>query len=136
MSKRKQTVRDFTPVTSMKHFCEKISDHGDKIALAFYDSSRELHEMTYSELALMIKKEAAGLSALGFKNKRIAIIGETSPEWVASYVAVIASGNVAIPMDKELKVNEIEGFFAFAVRAWYSAMSVLAWSMAFWPVRP
>ncbi len=114
MSKKKQTVRDFTPVSSMKHFCEKISDHKDKIALAWYDSSRALHEMTYAEFSHLIKKEAAGLSALGFKNKRIAIIGETSPEWVASYVAIIASGNVAIPMDKELKVNEIEGFFEFA----------------------
>jgi len=114
MSKKKQTVRDFTPVSSMKHFCEKISDHKDKIALAWYDSSRVLHEMTYAEFSHLIKKEAAGLSALGFKNKRIAIIGETSPEWVASYVAIIASGNVAIPMDKELKVNEIEGFFEFA----------------------
>jgi len=114
MSKRKQTIRDFTPVASMKHFCEKIADHSDNIALAWYDGARELHEMTYTELSLMIKKEAAEISAHGFKDKRIAIIGETSPEWVASYVAIIASGNVAIPMDKELKVNEIEGFFEFA----------------------
>jgi len=114
MGNRKKTERIFTPVASMKHFCEKINDHGDKIALAFYDSSRELHELTYSDFSDLIKKEAAGLAALGFKDKRIAIIGETSPEWVASYVAIIASGNVAIPMDKELKVNEIEGFFEFA----------------------
>ena len=114
MSNRKKTERIFTPVISMKHFCEKINDHGDKIALAFYDSSRALHELTYSDFSSLIKKEAAGLASLGFQNKRIAIIGETSPEWVASYVAIIASGNVAIPMDKELKVNEIEGFFEFA----------------------
>ncbi len=114
MSNRKKTIRNFTPVISMKHFCEKIADHSDNIALAWYDASRNLHEMTYSELSLLIKKAAAGIASLGFKDKRIAIIGETSPEWVASYVAIIASGNVAIPMDKELKVNEIEGFFEFA----------------------
>ena len=67
MSNRKKTERIFTPVISMKHFCEKINDHGDKIALAFYDSSRALHELTYSDFSSLIKKEAAGLSSLGFQ---------------------------------------------------------------------
>ena len=41
----------------------------------------------------------------------MAIIGETSPFWVAAYLAVIASGNVAVPMDKELDPEEMAKFF-------------------------
>ncbi len=114
MKNRKKSERRFTPVSSMKHFCEKLTEHGDNTAMMWYDSSRNLHKVSYSELSSLIKKQAAGFNALGFKEKRIAIIGETSLEWVVSYVSAIASGNIAIPMDKELKVSEIEGFFEFA----------------------
>ena len=114
MKNRKKSERRFTPVSSMKHFCEKLAEHGDNNAMMWYDSSRNLHKVSYNELSSLIKKQAAGFNALGFKEKRIAIIGETSLEWVVSYVSAIASGNIAIPMDKELKVAEIEGFFEFA----------------------
>jgi long-chain acyl-CoA synthetase len=70
--------------------------------------------MTYCELSDTIRNEAAAFASLGWKNKRIAIIGESSPQWVISYAAAIASGNVAIPLDKELKIEEIEGFLTFA----------------------
>lgn len=98
----------------MHHFAEKLNNNGDKTAFMWFDSSRTLHTMSYSELSALIKKVGGGFAALGYKERRIAIIGETSPEWIASYIAIIASGNIAIPMDKELKIEEIEGFFEFA----------------------
>ena len=110
----KKTIRDFTPVTSMKHFCEKIEINNEKNAFMWYDNQRELHSVSYSELALTIKKEAAAFSKIGFSGKRIAIIGETSYLWVSTYAAAIASGNVVIPLDKELKIEELEGFLEFA----------------------
>ncbi len=111
---RKKTVRNYTPISSMRHFGEKISNFGDRNALMWFDSKRVIHSLSYSDLSAKIKSLAAGFSSLGYKDRRIAIIGETSPEWVATYVAVIASGNVVIPMDKELKIEEIEGFLEFA----------------------
>lgn len=110
----KKTVRDFTPVTSMKHFCEKIEKNGESNAFMWYDSQRELHTVSYSELASIIKKESAGFTKLGLHGKRIAVVGETSHLWVTTYAAAIASGNVVIPLDKELKIEELEGFLEFA----------------------
>ena len=44
----------------------------------------------------------------GYKDgDRIALIGENSYNWVVAYFAVINSGNVVVPIDKELKANEI-----------------------------
>ncbi len=111
---RKKTVRRFTPVTSMRHFSEKIAVSGDRNAFMWFDSKRVMHSMSYTDLSELIRNTAAGLSSLGFKNNRIAIIGETSVEWVATYIATVASGNIVIPMDKELKIEEIEGFLEFA----------------------
>ena len=114
MPKNKKTERRFTPVLSMKHFTEKITEHNEKDVFMWADAPGTDCKMTYTEFSSMVKKQAAAFGSLGWKDKRIAILGETSPYWVATYVAAIASGNVAIPMDKELEISEIEGFLSFA----------------------
>lgn len=111
---RKKTARIYTPAESMRHFAEKIAKFGDKTAYRYFDSERNLLSMTYRSLSVRFKRVAAGFSAAGLAGKRIAVIGETSVEWVCAYVAAVAAGGVAVPMDKELDVKEIEGFLAFA----------------------
>ena len=114
MSKPKVTERCFTRVNSMKHFGEKMADRGYDIAFMWHDAEHALHEMTYLEFSDNIKRLSAAFASLGYSGRRIAILGETSPSWVTSYAAIVASGNVAIPLDRELKISEIEGFLAFA----------------------
>ena len=114
MPKNKKTERRFTPALSMKHFTQKVAEHGDKVVFMWHDAAGEDREMTYAEFSSTVTREAAAFASFGWKDKRIAIIGETSPYWVATYAAAIASGNVSIPMDKELEMSEIEGFLAFA----------------------
>ena len=82
----------------MKHFSQILRDNGDKILYMWYDSERVLHEMTYREMADIILRQAAAFISLGWQNRHIAIIVETSPYWVATYVAAIASVNVAFPL--------------------------------------
>ena len=50
----------------------------------------------------------AMLSYLNLKNKKVLIIGETTYEWYVTYMALLCSGIIAVPIDKELPVNEIE----------------------------
>lgn len=38
---------------------------------------------------------------------RVALLGENSYEWIVTYFAVVNSGNVIVPIDKELKAPEI-----------------------------
>ncbi len=113
MPKNRKTERRFTPVTSIKHFAEKITVNGEK-SVFMWHAEGEDREMSYNDFSATVRREAAAFASLGWQGKRIAILGETSPYWVATYVAAIASGNVAIPMDKELEMSEIEGFLAFA----------------------
>ena len=114
MPKNRKTERRFTPVESIKHFSEKITVNGEKSVFMWRGADGADLEMSYNQFSDTVRREAAAFAALGWQNKRIAILGETSPYWVATYVAAIASGNVAIPMDKELEMSEIEGFLAFA----------------------
>ena len=108
--KKPMTERAYTEVCDVLDLYNLIVGHSDRVAFSYFDKSRNICDVTYGELATKIKKTAAGLDALGLSGKRIAVIGETSVEWVSSYLAILASGSVAIPMDKELDIKEIEGF--------------------------
>lgn len=107
----KKTHRIFTPVTSFRDIVAGAAARGDKVAFR-YPVGKEYAAVTYGEFAARVKTLAAGITAMGLANKRIAVIGETSVEWVATYLAVTAAGGVIIPMDKELAITEIEGLLA------------------------
>lgn len=111
---RKKTERIYTPVESLSHFARKLALFEDKTAFRWLNKQHEILSMTYRELSERIRAEAAGLAAAGLAGKRIAVIGETSPEWVMTYVSAIAAGGVAIPMDRELEAAEISGFLEVA----------------------
>lgn len=107
----KKTTRNYTPIKGFSHLISIVESHGDR-PLFKYPKGKEFITVSYREFANMCHLVAAGLDAVGLSGKRIAIIGDTSPEWVATYLATIAGGGVAVPMDKELAISEIEGFLA------------------------
>ena len=107
----KKNPRIYPEVSSFKDLIKICEDRGDKVAFK-YPVGKSFETLSYGDFAREITAIAAGLSALGLSGKRIAVIGETSHQWVASYFATVASGGVIIPMDKELAIEEIEGFLA------------------------
>lgn len=115
MKTRKKTQRIYTPLRSIRHYVEKLAQHGDKVIYEYTlpeENTGAVHTISYAAFSVMVQTEAAGLDAAGLSGKRIGIIGPTSPEWVCSYLAIIAAGGVAIPFDRELKTEEILGFLA------------------------
>ena len=108
--KKPKTNREYERVCDILEFLHVISKHEDRIAFTYFDKSRKLHDVTYAELTALVKKIAAGFDSIGLENSRIAIIGETSVAWVATYLATLADGHVVIPMDKELDIEQIEAF--------------------------
>ncbi|MBQ8331069.1 MAG: AMP-binding protein [Clostridia bacterium] len=108
--RRPKTERKYERVSDVHDWLHVIEKHGDKKVYSYFDKKRNLHEVTYAEFCALVRKLAAALTQRGYAGKRIAIIGETSVAWVASYAAILAVGGVAIPMDKELEIEVIEGF--------------------------
>lgn len=105
-----KTERRYERVSHVLDLIRIIEKHGDRIGFSYFDAERKLTDKTYAEFGTMIKTVAAGLTEKGYAKKRIALIGETSVEWLATYLAILATGGVAIPMDKELEISVIEGF--------------------------
>lgn len=106
---RKQLIRHLPNLWDFNDLINVIKSHGNKTAFRYYDCG-VLKDLTYSEFHSMICKTAACFEDMGLSGKRIAIIGDTSPEWLCSYIAGVAAGCVVVPMDKELALNEIENF--------------------------
>ena len=84
--------------------CQKNTD---KVALR-YKYKGQWQPLTYTKLWATVEKLAAGLQQLGINEKaHVALLGASSPRWVTSYLSVLRSGCVAIPIDKELKATEL-----------------------------
>lgn len=53
-----------------------------------------------------VKAIATAFNDMGLCGKHIAVIGETSYEWVVTYMATVTMGSVIVPLDKELPKDE------------------------------
>ncbi|MBO7310758.1 MAG: AMP-binding protein, partial [Clostridia bacterium] len=106
---RPKTERKYERVHDAYDMCRIIAKHGDKTAFTYYDKTKKLYSISYTRFYNRIVRTAAGLTKQGLAGKKIAIIGETSVAWIASYIAVLVTGGVAIPMDKELDISAITG---------------------------
>ncbi len=106
---RPKTERKYERVSDAYDMCRIIAKHGDKTAFTYYDKNKKLYSISYSRFYNRILRTAAGLTKRGLAGKKIAIIGETSTAWLASYIAILVTGGVAIPMDKELEIKSIIG---------------------------
>lgn len=67
----------------------------------------EVQERTYGELAEKVKGIRKGLASFDFSKKHIALIGTSSVEWIETYMAVMTSGNAAVPLDPALPANDL-----------------------------
>ena len=62
---------------------------------------------TYADLVNDVRALASYLSAHGYRGKNIAVTGKNSYEWVLSYFTAAIIGNFVVPLDRELRADEI-----------------------------
>lgn len=64
--------------------------------------------ITYKEMLEDINSYGTALYDMGFKGKRIAIIGKNRYEWILGHLGNLLGGIVSIPLDKDLQHDELE----------------------------
>jgi len=85
-----------------------------KVAFKYFDNNKNIAEMTFAQFGESVERMIGAFQKTGLCGKRIAVIGETTPEWIITYFATISAGSVIIPLDKELLHSEIKGFLDVA----------------------
>lgn len=106
---RKPLTRPSPKVNNINDLLRYIASHGDKIVYKYFENN-SLKEMSYIEFHDLSCRVAGAFTKLGLVGKRVAVIGDTTPQWLATYVGALAAGTVIVPMDKELMLPEIEKF--------------------------
>lgn len=87
---------------------KKAKELPNEVALRYRKGKDTIENKTYEEVYKEVVKVSAYVKENYGKGKHIAIIGENSYEWLIAFFATVTSGNVAVPIDKELPANEVE----------------------------
>ena len=72
------------------------------------DKDVTYENITFKRLLQDINAFGTKLYEMGFKNKRIVVIGRNRYEWVVAHLSNLLGGIVSVPLDKELQVDELE----------------------------
>ena len=87
---------------------EKYGENTAFIVKHKKDKDIEYENISYKKLLEEVNCIGTKLFDLGYKNKRIAIVGRNRYEWILAHLANLLGGIVSIPLDKELQVDELE----------------------------
>ncbi len=83
------------------------SRHPDRPCFTIYDP--DMTTLTYAESLAKIERLAAFLVSEGVKKgDKVAVTGKNSPEWAITYLATLFAGAIVIPIDYQIKTEEIE----------------------------
>ena len=97
------------PVTDVKHMFEtSVELYGDRPAFRLRKSESEPYtEISYREAAADVNGLGTSLVNRIKKEEKAGLLGEASYEWEITYLAVLNGAGVAVPLDKELKKEEL-----------------------------
>lgn len=107
MSKRTYPYYDVTKFNSIKEMLDiAVKEAGSQIAFK-YKEGKDIVSVTYSEFVQEVVWLGSALTQMGYGDKHIACIGPNSYKWIVTYLTVLKSAGVFVPVDKELPPNDI-----------------------------
>ena len=98
--------RDFRVMTE-----NVAAKYPDRYAISYKKNPRdtEVIHVTYAEARDFIRNLGTAFIARGMRDKQVAIIGESSFEWICTYFALMSIGAVTVPIDKDYPAADIAG---------------------------
>ena len=89
------------------------SRFGERKVFTAYDPT--VLRFSYSQALEQVLRTAAYLQSRGVgQGDRVALTGKNSPEWALAYLANLFAGAVVVPLDYQLKTEELAGLIEFA----------------------
>lgn len=101
-----------TFIDDMRSLVEEAAQNfPDSIAISYKENywDKEVRKVTFTQWREDVRNLGAALIADGLREEKVAIIGENSYGWCCSFFAVMATGGVTVPVDKELPLEDIDG---------------------------
>lgn len=92
--------------------CDK---YGDQISFFEKDENDKYQGISFSQFKTYVRNLGEYLLSLPINQRdRIALIGKNCRAWAISYYSITTSNFIVVPIDKELKENEIEAIISIS----------------------
>ncbi len=98
-------LNDFSSIKQLMQ--ESVAKTPDKIAF-MYKKNGEVNQVTYTEFYEHTKALGTALSHRGLTDGHLACVGENSYNWIVTFLTVLQSKGVYIPIDAELPQKDVE----------------------------
>lgn len=111
LKQKRNTPYETTNYKTIKEiFARSLNEFSERpFILEKADHKEPYKTFTYKEFGEdVIGLGTALIKLLNQKDKRIIIIGETQYDWYISYMAMLCGVGIAVPVDRELPLNELE----------------------------
>lgn len=92
-----------------------LFERGAKLygAHPLYRFNREKEDMVtvnYDEYMPFLQKMTLAMQELGVKDQKVIVMGETSVQWITTYVSTVTAGGVIVPLDPGILEDEMINF--------------------------
>lgn len=102
-------IKEFNNIKEIIYNSAEMYSDNTAFVIKHKENSKVTYEnISYADLLKNINKLGTALYNMGFKGKRIAVIGKNRYEWVIAHLANLLGGIVSIPLDKDLQYDELE----------------------------
>lgn len=91
----------------IRDILEKSEKSFSEIAAVKWLKKKDILERNYHDLMANVVSIRKGLLSEGFQKKHIALIGNSSVEWMESYLGIITGNAVAVPLDVGLPAEDL-----------------------------
>ena len=107
--KKEKIVQEFNDIKELIYNSAKTYANNIAFIVKHQEGKNKTYEnITYKMLLEQINALGTKLYSMGFKNKRIAILGRNRYEWALGHLTSLLGGIVSIPLDKDLQIDELE----------------------------
>lgn len=95
-------------IANLKDMLEqKATGQPTAVAFRYRKGRKEIIEKTFSDVRNEAFRLAEYLRQEYGSGVHIAVVGENSYEWILCFLAIVCSGNVAVPIDKGISAQEV-----------------------------
>lgn len=110
MGNRNYPLYETTVFEDFRIMTENVAKkYPDRVAISYKKNPRDKDtvKVTYLEARDYIRNIGTELIYMGCRDKHVALIGESSYEWICSYFSLMSIGAVVVPIDINLPIDEI-----------------------------
>ena len=108
MNNKPYPLYEVEKVNNLKELVDAIAKKYETKPAFLFEQSGETVAISYSQFKSDVDALGTALHEAGIKDMKVGLIGENSYNWILTSLAVSNSGNVIMPLDKELSATDIK----------------------------